>query len=80
MDRHRDESKSIDPKSPHAFVERMNVPYNIPRSMYGGDGTVLEMPFRNAAAPESCELCDKRRSDPIHAASEQAAAHENWPV
>jgi hypothetical protein len=80
MDKDRDDLKSVDPKEPHGFVERMNVPYNIPKAFGPGVGGGPEIPFRNAAAPESCGLCDKRRSDPIHAASELEANPEHWPV
>lgn len=80
MDRQHDDSRSVDPKAPHAYKERMNLPYNIPKSMGPGIGTGLELPFRKAEAPDDCELCGKRLSDPIHAASEQAADEEHWPV
>jgi hypothetical protein len=36
--------------------------------------------FRKGGVPDDCELCNKRRSDPIHASSEDAADNENWPV
>jgi hypothetical protein len=80
MDTNGDDLKSVDPKSPHSYVERINAPYNIPRSAGIGDGTIVEMPFRKGSVPDDCELCGKRRSDPIHAASEQAADNEHWPV
>jgi hypothetical protein len=80
MDKDRDDLKSVDPKEPHGFVERMNLPYNIPKAFIPGAGAGPEIPFRNAAAPESCELCGKRLSDPIHAASEHEADDGHWPV
>jgi hypothetical protein len=73
--------EAVDPKAPHAFKERMNLPYNIPRGGPGpGVATGPEMPFRKKDAPDDCELCSKRRSDPIHAASELEANPEHWPV
>jgi hypothetical protein len=80
MDTNGDDLKSVDPKSPHSYVERINAPYNIPRSASIGEGTIVEMPFRKGSVPDDCELCGKRRSDPIHAASKQAADNEHWPV
>jgi hypothetical protein len=74
--------EAVDPKAPHAYKGRMNLPYNIPRP-YGsgaGAGTGPEIPFRKASVPDDCELCGKRLSDPIHAASELDANPEHWPV
>jgi hypothetical protein len=31
MDKHQDQLGSIDPKKPHLFMERMNLPYDIPK-------------------------------------------------
>ena len=85
MDKSRDEDEAVDPKSvdpnaPHAFIERMNVPYNIPKPTAFGQGSGPEFPFARASASEECELCGKALSDRIHAASEEAADNENWPV
>lgn len=85
MDKSRDEDKAADPKAadpkaPHAFIERMNLPYNIPKSAALGQGSGPEFPFARASAPDECELCGKALSDRIHAASEEAADNENWPV
>jgi hypothetical protein len=73
---------AVDPKVPHAFKERLNLPYQIPRGGPWGPGVAAgpELPFRKGSAPDDCELCSKRRSDPIHAASEQEANDEHWPV
>jgi hypothetical protein len=80
MDKDRDDLKSVDPKEPHGFVERMNLPYNIPKSAALGAGSGPEFPFARASAPDDCELCGKRLSDPIHAASEHEADDGHWPV
>ena len=80
MDKDRDDLKSVDPKEPHGFVERMNVPYNIPKGFGPGMGGGPEIPFLKAGVPDDCELCSKRRSDPIHSASELQADDEHWPV
>lgn len=83
MDKDRDDLKSVDPKEPHGFVERMNLPYNIPKGSGAGGaggGGGPEIPFLKADVPDDCELCSKRRSDPIHAASELQADEEHWPV
>ena len=80
MDKHHDDLNSVDPKAPHAYVERMNLPYNIPKSMALGAGSGPELPFARASAPDECELCGKALSDRIHAASEEAADNEHWPV
>jgi hypothetical protein len=79
MDRQQDEA--VDPKAPHAFKERMNLPYNIPKGGIGPGVTVgPEMAFKKKGVPDDCELCSKRRSDSIHAASELEANPERWPV
>jgi hypothetical protein len=73
--------EAVDPKEPHAFKERMNLPYNIPRGPTGPTGSIgPEIPFSKRSVPDDCELCSKRRSDPIHAASELEANPEHWPV
>jgi hypothetical protein len=52
--------EAVDPKAPHAFKERMNLPYNIPRGGPGpGVATGPEMPFRKGDVPDDCELCSK---------------------
>ncbi|MGD0861359.1 MAG: hypothetical protein ABSA21_01185 [Candidatus Limnocylindrales bacterium] len=80
MDKDRADLKSVDPKEPHGFVERMNLPYNIPKSFGPGVGGGPEIPFAKAGVPDDCELCGKRRLDPIHVASDEASDEENWPV
>lgn len=80
MDHHDDDHGSVDPKAPHAFLERMNLPYNMPRPQGLGVSMGPEIPFRKTSASDDCELCGKRLSDPIHAASEQAADPEHWPL
>ena len=76
MDHQHADHGSVDPKAPHAFLERMN----LPRPQGLGVSIGPEIPFRKTSASDDCELCGKRLSDPIHAASEQAADNENWPV
>ena len=80
MDKDRDDLKSVDPKEPHGFVERMNLPYNIPKAAGPSMGGGPEIPFLKAGVPDDCELCTKRRSDPIHAASEHEADDGHWPT
>jgi hypothetical protein len=70
----------VDPKAPHGYLERMNLPYSIPKSMGPGLGTGPEYPFGKSSPPDDCEICGKRRSDPIHTASDEAADSEHWPV
>jgi hypothetical protein len=81
MDKIRVVPKSVEPNAPHAFLERMNQPYNIPMAYAPGYGSYApEIAFRRRSVPDDCELCGKRLSDPIHAASDQTADNENWPV
>lgn len=80
MDKDRENLNPVDPEAPHAYVERMNLPYNLPRPMGLGVGTGPEMPFSKSGPPDDCELCSKRRSDPIHTAADEAAASAHWPV
>jgi hypothetical protein len=81
MDRHRDESKAVDPTLPHAFVERLNVPFADPRPA-GPAQIAPEFPFRRAGTAEECAICGRSRSDRLHRASEEAAEAEEgrWPV
>jgi hypothetical protein len=80
MHQHHDDPNSVDPKTPHAYVERMNLPYSVPKPFGPGMGGGPEIPFAKTAAPDDCELCRKRRSDPIHTASDEAAASAHWPL
>jgi hypothetical protein len=81
MDKHHDDLNSVDPKAPHAYKERMNLPYNIPRGGMGpGVPMGPEFAFKRDGVPDDCELCSKRRSDPIHTASDEAADPEHWPL
>ena len=78
MDKTRDES--VDSKAPHAFVERMNLPYSVPKATGPGMGGGPEIPFGKAATADDCEICGKRHSDPIHTASDEAADSAHWPL
>jgi len=82
MDKVRDDVGSVDPKAPHTLVERLSQPYNGLGGGYGAGptGGGMGVAFRKDGVPDDCELCNKRRSDPIHASSEEAADNENWPV
>jgi hypothetical protein len=74
-------ANSSDPKQPHGFVERMNVPFAVPKATGGITGTAApEYAFRRGSVAQTCAICGKNRSDSIHAASEEAAASEHWPV
>ena len=70
-----------DPKLPHAFLERANVPYNAPRPSTDGV-TAMDTPVRRLGAPPECALCGRDRSHPIHEAAEEAADAEegSWPL
>jgi hypothetical protein len=82
MDEVRDDLKSVDPKAPHTFVERLSQPYSGLGGAYGGGptGQGIGVALRKGRVPDDCELCGRRLSDPIHASSEEAADNENWPV
>jgi hypothetical protein len=71
---------SIDPEGPHAFLERMNVPFDVPRAVgvRGAGGPTY--PFLGEDHMKQCAICSKDRSDPVHAASQAAADGEKWPV
>jgi hypothetical protein len=77
-------SDAADPKQPHAFVEKVNVPFAIPRPgmMAAGLGQGPEIPFRRAGTAEGCGVCGKPRLDKVHEAAEQTAEAEElrWPV
>jgi hypothetical protein len=81
MDHQGNDHKSVDYEQPHAFVERMNVPFAVPKATGGFVGTAApEYPFFRDGASQQCAICRKLRSDHIHEASEQAADAEHWPV
>jgi hypothetical protein len=75
---HHSDHQSVEDGAPHAFLERMNVPFDVPRAVgvrgAGGPTYALE------GNMEQCALCRKVRSDPVHAASENLADAEQWPV
>jgi hypothetical protein len=75
---HHSDHKSVEEGEPHAFLERMIVPFDVPRAagVRGAGGPQYAMQGNQ----EQCALCRKVRSDPVHAASEQAADMEHWPV
>jgi len=85
VDQHHS-TRQVDPKSVHPFVERLSQPFNGLGGAYGdGSGAVssgggLGVAFKRPQPPDNCELCEKRRTDPIHEAGEQAGDAENWPV
>jgi hypothetical protein len=70
---------SIDQTQPHAFVEKMNVPFAIPRAP-GPMMAAPEFAFKRDVAASGCALCEKPHSDHIHQAADQAADGEHWPV
>jgi hypothetical protein len=76
MGSQHDDLKSVDPKLPHAFVEKANVPFAVPRAPAALIGP--ELPFRRSDAAEGCALCGRSRDDRIHEASDQAAEAEEW--
>ena len=81
MDRHRDDLKSIDPKLPHLFIERLNLPYDIPKGGIGPGATVgPQTTFKRTGVSDSFAVCRLSRSDQIHTASEAAADSEQWPI
>jgi hypothetical protein len=75
---HHGHTSSSDAEAPHAFLERMNVPFDVPRAVgvrgAGGPTYTLQ------GNMEQCAICHKLRSDPVHAASELQADEEQWPV
>jgi hypothetical protein len=77
MDQHGD-TRSVEAEAPHAFLERMNVPFDVPRAVgvrgAGGPQYALQ------GNMEQCAICRKLRSDHVHAASELQADEEQWPV
>ncbi len=72
------DKRSVDAEAPHSFLERMNVPFDVPRAVgvRGAGGPQLPL----GTNMEQCAICRKVRSDPVHAASELAADDEHWPV
>jgi hypothetical protein len=71
--------KSVDPKAPHGYVERPSLPYSIPKAFGPGVGGGPEIPFKRVGV-DACTVCGQPRSDQLHAASEDAADAEQWPV
>jgi hypothetical protein len=81
MSDQHEEARSVDPNLPHGFVERMNVPFAVPKAVGGVMGSAApEIPFRRESIAEECAICRKMRSDHIHEASELAADPERWPL
>lgn len=81
MDHPGNDHKSVDHERPHAFVERMNVPFAVPKATGGVVGTAApEYPFLRGGTSEQCAVCRKVRSDHIHQASERAADPDHWPL
>lgn len=81
MDSDRQLSQSADRTQPHAFVDKVNVPFAAPRP--GAVGMMApEIAFRRSDAAPGCAVCGKNRDDRIHEASEQSAEAEegHWPV
>jgi hypothetical protein len=73
----------INPKDPHGFEEHPNPPFSIPVSSMGpgsGQNAGPEIAFRRTEPSDFCAVCGKPREDRIHAASENAADNEHWPV
>jgi hypothetical protein len=68
----------VDPKKPHAFVERANLPFNAPKPATGG-ATAMEVPVQRTSAPPECSVCGKRRSDRLHEAAEAESETWRWP-
>ena len=66
-----------DPKQPHGFVERVNVPFSAPKPATAAV-TAMEVPVQRRGAPPECAVCGKARSDRIHEAAAQAAEEEEW--
>ena len=80
MDSDDRDPKSIDPSSPHAFVEKLNMPFAVPRAVGSMGQTGPELAFRRSENPPECGLCGRSKSDRLHLASEEAADEEHWPV
>ena len=81
MDHQHGSTKPADPDLPHGFVERMNVPFAVPRATGGVAGIAApEYAFRGGGQSDECAVCRKVRSDHIHEASEREADPERWPV
>ena len=73
-------SEKADPNQPHAFVEKANVPFSVPKASVAGT-TAMETPVRRLDTPPDCAVCEQPRTAPIHRAAEEAAAQEehDWP-
>jgi hypothetical protein len=81
MSDQHEEARSVDPNLPHGFVERMNLPYAVPKAAGGTMGVPApEYAFRRKGVSEECAICRKVRSDHIHEASELAAEPDHWPL
>jgi hypothetical protein len=65
---------------PHAFVEKVNVPFAMPRGNAGQFALGPELPFKRSENQPDCALCGRSRDDRLHEASEQSADEERWPV
>ena len=70
-----------DPKEPHAFVGRLNVPFAAPKGGFPSVETI-EIPVQRSAAPTECAVCGKPLDNRIHEAASEVAAEEDahWPV
>jgi hypothetical protein len=75
-------TKQVDPVLSHPFVERLSQPFSGLGGAYGSSSTGegVGVAFKRRQPFDNCELCEKRRTDPIHEAAEQAGDAENWPV
>ena len=82
MDTQEVGSRALEPKAPHTFVERLSQPHNGLSGPYGAGptGQGVAIAVRNGPVPDDCESCGRRRTDPIHEASERAADAEQWPL
>jgi len=70
-----------DPKLPHAFVGKFNVPFAAARPFGAGGVNPIEVPVRRLQAPPDCAVCGKPTTDKIHEAANEAAEAEelHWP-
>jgi hypothetical protein len=68
----------VDPKQPHAFVERANLPFSAPKPAIAA-ATAMEVPVQRGSAPPECAICGRLRSDRVHEAAELQAEEWHWP-